>query len=44
MRYGPDEVELTLDRETTGRMDRFSVAGWDVDLDEVQISHIDRER
>ena len=44
VRYGPDEVELTLDRDTTGRMERFSVAGWDVDLGEVQISHIDRER
>jgi hypothetical protein len=44
VRYGPDEVELALDRDTTGRMERFTVAGWDVDLGEVQISHIDRER
>jgi len=44
VRYGPDEVELVLDHDTTGRMDRFSVAGWDVDLGEVQISHIERER
>ena len=31
VRYGPDEVALTVDREATGRMDRFSIAGWDVE-------------
>ena len=45
MRYGPDEVELHRRiREATGRMDRFSVAGWNVDIGDVQISQIDRER
>ena len=44
VRYGPDEVALTVDSEATGRMDRFSVAGWDVDLGEAQVSQIDRRK
>ena len=40
-RYGPDEVELSLDRGTTGRLEPFSIAGWEVELGEVKISDID---
>ena len=43
-RYGPEEIELSLDRETTGRLEPFSIAGWEVDLGEARITSLDSRR
>ena len=43
-RYGPDEIELSLNREAVGRLEPFSIAGWEVELGEVRIADIDLRR
>lgn len=37
-RYGPQELELVLDRERSGHMEDFSLAGWDVSTGEASTS------
>jgi hypothetical protein len=35
-RYGPDELEIVINRDKTGRLEELSVAGWDVGQPEVE--------
>jgi hypothetical protein len=37
-RYGPDQVAFVTDEHRTGRVEKFSVAGWSVELDKAQIT------
>ncbi|MBW2395720.1 MAG: hypothetical protein JRG95_15780, partial [Deltaproteobacteria bacterium] len=39
--YGPDEVALVSAPELTGRLPRFSVAGWKVELGEAKVDSIE---
>ena len=41
--YGPDEVALTVDGQATGRLKRFSIAGWDVEMGGTEIAAIELE-
>ena len=41
--YGPDEVALTVSREVTGRLEHFSIAGWDVEMADVEITALELE-
>ena len=39
----PDEVALTVNREGTGRLAAFSIAGWDVEMSHAEISALELE-
>lgn len=39
-RYGPDEVSLIVDEQRTDRMEKLSIAGWDINLGEPRITSI----
>jgi len=39
--YGPDEVALSVNRDATGRLAVFSIAGWGVEMGEAEIAAIE---